>query len=339
LRLFCVGRWVAPYLRLHIELVRGMMDALTAAARVERVVMLALLQILLSQFKRYAPFLWIAVLFAAIFMCASIVIKTVSHGGALHRVMCVVQRLALYIVIHAVMRGSMPPNKGAMFVLLYGVAVLGALALLPRDKLPQNMQAQLSSQITYAYATAAEGVLVSLRENRTFVLLALTLLFVAPRIETQFAERVAIAALFFEAFDLVVFDTFTDAFFLETGDNLADIAVIVFVFVLLWHVQERFDTMQSIQQFTTWRIAGALQSELDDLAVPRMLATAAGVATLAVHLPRSVFWLQPLTFLLTLNILLTTLQGFLDDMGTLDTLPVLLSIAVVTATASELLSA
>lgn len=313
-------------------------SVLVVASRVERVVMLALLQIILSQLRRYAALSWIAIIFFALWLTLAVVEQVSGSKDTEKRVLRVFQRLALYVTIHSVMRATMPPGNSAIKIFTYGFGTLGALSLLPRNGLAEAEQSQLSSQITYAYATATEGILQPLQENRTFVMLSLFLIFAAPQLEKRISERVAVAGMFFEAFDLVVFDSFTTAFFIETGDNFADIAIIVFVFVVLWHAQERFEAMRSIQQFTSWRIAGALQQELSDLQLPPTLAIAAGIAVLAAPKPSNISWLSSLVFLLTLNITLNMLQQFLNDMGNLDAIPVLLSVAAVTATVNDFLS-
>ena len=91
-----------------------------------------------------------------------------------------------------------------------------------------------------------------------------------------------------------------------------------------------------------WRIAVRLLSEVRELGVSLALVLGSSVLLLAsikLFFPPSFFpWLPPLVFLVAVNAATGLLQAFLDTMGLLDTLPVLLSIAVITGFVTQQLA-
>jgi hypothetical protein len=259
----------------------------------------------------------------------------------------VLRRLSFYVAIHAFMQASIPSEKSASMVFAYGTATLNALSLFPFSQLPYVEEAEsMVSQIVYAYALAVEGVLDSLRSSRTFGIFALAALVATPVFSNFAQHRLKAGDVFAQALNLVAFDLFTSSFFVETGDDFADMCYVIFFYILLSITQTRTSALQSSQQYVTWRCANEIFSELVEMSTPKSSVLAVSIFVLTCiqlllnfdvlpSLHTTLRWITPLMFLLAVNVLIDLLQSYLSTMSSLDSLPVLLCISVVTTFALQ----
>lgn len=323
--------------------VAHMSDIETVVARVERVVMLTLVQLLLFYLTQSLSITWIVVFSAMISVGMLLLLQLTRPYSSVWYLINVARRVSVYVVVHGSMRATTPPEYSAVLVLVYGTATLSALAVLTSHAhLPDGDAERLVSQIVYAYAIAVQGTLAALRNNRTFGLVAFALMSCGTALRNALESRVLVADIMLQALDLVAFESYTTAFFTDSGDSFNDIGLVVFSYVLLSTMQQQLQGMQSTKQYVVWRIAARLLSELRELDASLALVLGASVLLLAcIKLffpPRFFPWLPPLVFLVAVNAATGLLQAYLDTMGLLDTLPVLLSIAVVTGFVTQQLA-
>jgi hypothetical protein len=317
-----------------------MSEAFTVVARVERVVMLSLVQLLIAQLRRSLSTTWVVVAFVAVAAAMLVVVRGLRARTSAWYLASVSRRISVYVAVHATMQATTPPEYSAVLVFVYGTATLGALAVLTRHaRLPDGDAERLLSQIVYAYALATEGTLTALRTSRTFGLAAFALMNSGAALRSALVGRVLVADILLQAVDLVAFESFTEAFFADSGDLFNDIGVVMFSYVLLATLQQRLQVLQSTQQYVVWRIAARLLATFRELGVSQLFVLGGSVLVLGFvklfFARASLPWLPPLVFLVAVSSGTGLLQTYLATMGVLDTLPVLLSIAVVTGFVTE----
>lgn len=298
-------------------------------SRVERVVMLTLVRLLIFQLQRSLSLTWITVLFFTMHILSLLFKFNVPKEHVLHHFLTGISRVSLYVCIHSVMTSAFDSKNSNLINFIRGIFVMSFLSLLIHVHLKGLDTDNFCAQVVYAFAISAENMLMFLQKYRVILLVILVFLVGTPVLRKRFSGRYVVVDVFMQAVDLVSFDSFTDVFFRETGDSFSDISVILFSFLLLFHLQNEFEVLGSMQQYTMWRVANELIEELNELKMPDGLIIAAGVALTLSSGARISSWLSPLSLLVVVSTLLNVLNKNFATMGSLDSFPVLLSIAVV----------
>lgn len=304
-------------------------------SRVERVVMLTLVRLLLLQLQRSLSLTWITALFFTMHILCLLFEFKISKSHVFYRLLSGISRLSLYVCIHSVMKLAFDSKNNPIINTMQGVLVLSLLSLLVHVHLKGLDTENFCAQTVYSFAISAENLLLFLQKYRIFLLVILVFLIGTPVLRKRLSNRYVVVDVLMQAIDLVSFDSFTDVFFRETGDSFSDISLILFSFLLLFHLQNQFEVLGSMQQYTMWRVANELIEELTELKMPDGLIIAGGVALTMFSENRLSSWLSPLSLLVVVSTLLNVLNKNFATMGSLDSLPVLLSIAVVIVFVSD----
>jgi hypothetical protein len=318
-------------------------------SRIERVVILSLINLILTQLNRSIPMQWIAVFsLATNLVCIVSLDRSREWDVVGNRVALCVSRLSLYIFTHALMRATLPVGHSWSLLLVQGFAVLAALCLLPTGSKNADEGDKFASQVVYAYATNVEGFLNPLMSSRVFnvvcvsVMLGSALLRSAKHSRhTLFGNTTDVLNYILQAFDLIVFDSFTENTFRESGDHFCDLSIVFFIFILLWNVHEHIPGSSSVQQFTTWRVSQYITDIMRRYGMQDdSLMVVAGVLFVVLSLnciphPR---WSQDLSILVTIGACVALIRVYLDNTGHLDGLPVLLSVTVIVTFANDIVT-
>jgi hypothetical protein len=316
-------------------------------SRIERVVMLSLINLILTQLNRFIPMQWIAVFsLATNLVCIVALDRSREWKEVGNRVVLCVSRLSLYIFTHALMRATLPVGHSWSLLLVQGVAVLAALCLLPTGFKKADEGDQFASQIVYAYATNVEGFLNPLMSSRVFNVVCVSVILASALLRstqhpqhTLFGNNFGVLNYIMQAFDLIVFDSFTENTFRESGDHFCDLSIVFFIFILLWNVHQHIPGSSSIQQFTTWRVSQYITDIMRRYGMKDdSLVVVASVVFVVLSLnciphPR---WSQDLSILVAIGACVSLIGVYLDSTGYLDGLPVLLSITVIVMFANDI---
>jgi hypothetical protein len=291
---------------------------ITITSRIERVVMLSIIQLLLRMMSVSTPILWTTIIIGSINILCMTLLHTMPKVGTATRLVYCIRRVTLFIFSHAIMRATMSDTDGTMqsqdpkdrlMLIIKGVTVLAALTLIPESITSEDDGDQFTSQIVYAFSTNVEGILDPLRDSRVFAFVAFAVIVYSPYVRvmlrgTPYNSRVVLSIC--DVANLVFFDAFTGVAFVETGDPFGDIAVILGVFGLLWNFHGVSSDLQGIQQFTTWRTATFISKifnevGLNDLTLATLVFTTVSILTHTPQLTRSVPWVTDLLFLIGLS--------------------------------------
>jgi len=297
--------------------------------------MLTLIRLLLSQLRRSLAIGWISLLFFALGMIAIVLGEVARERSPYKRIVTTTQRVGFYIFVHSVMQLSAPNSSQVILKMIHGLATLAALSILPNDQLPPAEANKFHSQITFAYALQTEEVLTYFASFPTFKFLVIFAMLGVPVVQQRMSGKIPVVDVFLEAMNLVAFDASTSVLFVDSGENLVDLSTVLFVYIILWHAQQNFPLLQSVQQYTVWRVAGFVKDEFEDLKCSEWQILSGGLLLLMMPVSVHLNWLSPLSFLLVLSVLIQILTEILNTMGALDSLPILLSILLSTAFLSQ----
>ena len=321
-------------------------NIVTAVSRIERVVMLSLINLILTQVHRLLSMQWISVFSLAANMVCVVSLQHSSERLLSSRVIFGAKKISLFVFTHALMRATVPSEDSWSQVLVQGIAVLSVLCLLPDRFAKEEEGEQFASQVVYAYAINVEGLLHPLLHSRVFNVVAVFVIVSSAALRTNeinktFLAKAAVLNYVLQAFDLILFDTFTENAFRESGDHFCDLSVVFFVFVLLWNIQQQMTGISGIQQFTTWRVAQYVSDimkryDIDDAAL-LLLATVLVLLMSLQHVPHA-RWSQDLCLLIAIQSCVALVMVYLDSMGGLDGLPVLLSVTVIVTFVNDIVT-
>jgi hypothetical protein len=327
-------------MRLDEIMTEGLMfpnSIVMAVSRIERVVMLSLINLILNQVNRLISMQWISVFSLATNLVCIVSLQKASERIVTNRVVFGVKKVSLFIFTHALMRATVPFGNSWSQVLVQGIAVLSALCLIPDRFSKEEEGEQFASQVVYAYAINVEGLLRPFLNSRVFNVVAVFVIVSSAALRTSeinktFLAKTMVLNYVLEAFDLIVFDSFTENAFIESGDHFCDLSVVFFVFVLLWNIQQQMNGISGIQQFTTWRVAQYVSDilqryGLQDTAL-LLLSTVLVLLMSLQHVPHA-RWSQDLCLLIAIQSCVALVTVYLDSMGDLDGLPVLISVTVI----------
>lgn len=321
----------------------------TVMSRVERVIMLSIIRLLLKMMVSVAPILWTTVIVGSVNITCMTMLHTIKHTGSSYRALTCVRRVTLFVFSHAIMQATMADTDGSinsedakdrLMVIMKGIAVLAALTLLPDSIAAEDDGEQFTSQIVYAFSTNVGGVLYPLQSSRVFPIIAFLVIVASPQIRSSIMHTSRNARLVTPICDvanLVFFDSFTAVAFVESGDSLCDIAIIIGIFGLLWNFQSASPDLQNVQQFTTWRTSSFITKIFADIGLSgHTLAILVFVAVSLVSFTRKgrpvVPWLGDLMFLVGLNGVILDVSQYISTVGDTEGLPVLLSVIIIIAT-------
>lgn len=322
-----------------------------AVSRIERVVMLSLIYLILTQLHRLLSMYWIAIFALAANMVCVVILQKESQFGVGNRVFFCLRKISLFIFTHALMRATVPVENSWSQVLVQGMAVLAALCLLPVRFSNEDEGDQFASQVIYAYAINVEGLLRPLQYSRVYNVVAVFVIISSASLRSSESNKAILAKsgvlnYVLQAFDLILFDSFTENTFRETGDHFSDLSVVFFVFVLLWNVQQQIAGISGIQQFTTWRVARYISDILQRYGMQDqsllMLSTVLVLIMSLQHDPllhiKQSRWTQDLGLLIAIQASVALVTGYLESMGNMDGLPVLLSVTVLVTFANDIVT-
>jgi hypothetical protein len=320
-------------------------NIVTASHRIERVVMLSLVNLILTQLHRLLSMQWIAVFFLATNLVCVLIMQSRDGNVVSSRVVICIRRVSLYIFTHALIRATAPVGDSWSQVMIQGVAVLAALCLVPERFSEEEEGDQFASQVVYAYATNVEGLIQASMYSRVFNVVAISLIvgsaFVRSTKHNLLSDKGSVLYYVLQAFDLIVFDSFTTNAFRESGDHFCDLSIVFFIFILLWNVQERMSVLSGIQQFTTWRISQFIADILRRQGVQNeslLLMSAVLVLLMSLQRLPHLRWAQDLGILVAIQACVAMVTAFLDSMGDFDGLPVLLSVTVIVTFVNDLVT-
>jgi hypothetical protein len=244
--------------------------------------------------------------------------------------------------------GSMDSDdpKNRLMVFVKGIAVLGALTLLPVSVCEEDDGDQFKSQLVYAFSTNVGGVLDPLQSSRLFPMMAFAMVIASPYIREYVVDathHAKLVAPICDVANLVFFDAFTTVAFIDSGDSLSDIAIILGIFGLLWNFQSASPDLQSIQQFTTWRTATFITTIFASVGLEgHTLAMFIFVSVTLTSFTRKgkqvIPWAEDLLFLVGLNGIIKDVTFYVTTLGDGAGLPVLLSVIIIIATINESVS-
>lgn len=318
-------------------------------SRIERVVMMTMITILLKAMENIIPIHQVAIIYGSI----NIICMTLLHTVKTHtptRILHCIRRITLFVFTHAVMRSSIDASVGnvtdsgeKIILFLKGFAVLCTLTLIPKTVTDEDDGGSFGSQITYAYATSVGGFLDPLQTSRLFTLTSFMFIVLSPNVHSQLNQcagvHLQIISNCLQAFDLVVFDAFTSQAFIDSGDSFCDLSIILGCFNILWNFHNISPSMEGIQQFTTWRTAAFISKAMNALNVNSITLSVLMIILIMIHSAFSglnnigggIPWLPDLLFLVALNGVVQYVQMYVDTIGSVDGLPVMLGL-VLTAT-------
>ena len=341
-------------INLHGIMATGIMfprNIVTAISRIERVVMLSLIYLILTQLHRLLSMKWIAIFSLATNLVCVVSLQQASQVGVTNRVVYCLRKVTLFIFTHSLMRATVPVENSWSQVLVQGMAVLAALCLIPVRFSEEEEGDQFASQVVYAYAINVEGLLHPLHYSRVFNAVAVFVIISSAALRSTetnkaFLAKAGVLNYVLQAFDLILFDSFTENTFRESGDHFCDLSVVFFVFVLLWNVQQQISGISGIQQFTTWRVARYISDILERYGIqPESLLLLSTVFVLLLslhhiplrHAPQGK-WSQELGLLIAIQSSVSLVTVYLDSMGDLDGLPVLLSVTVIVTFVNDIVT-
>ena len=322
-------------------------NSVIAISRIERVVMLSLINLILVQLQRLLSMQWISVFSLATNLICVVFLQKVIQGFKItNRIVFCVRKISLFVFTHALMRATIPVENTWSQVLVQGVAVLAALCLLPVRFTEEAEGDQFASQVVYAYALNVEGFLHPLSYSRVFNIIAVFLIISSAALRSMesnktFLTKAPVLNYVLQAFDLILFDSFTENTFRESGDHFCDLSVVFFVFILLWNTQQRISGISGIQQYTTWRVSRYISEILQRYGVQNnALLVMSTVFVLLMSLQKNPQggWSQDLGLLVAIQACVSIVTTFLNSMGDLDGLPVLLSVTVMFTFANDMVT-
>jgi hypothetical protein len=324
----------------------------TVMSRVERVVMLSIIRLLLKMMASVAPILWGTVIIGSVNILCMTIIHTIHVSSSSFRAISSVRRVSLFVFSHAIMRATMSDEDGTMvsedakdriLVIIKGITILAALTLVPESVSLEDDGEQFKSQVVYAFSLNVGGVLEPLYSNRLFPIISFAIIVSSSHIRRSLMENTynaRLVALICDVANLVFFDAFTTVAFIDSGDSLCDIAIIIGIFGLLWNLQSMVPDLQSIQQFTTWRTATYITNIFETIGLSgHTLALLVFVSTVLTAYKRKgrpvVPWLEDLLFLVGLNGVIKDVSDYVASVGDMEGLPVLLSVIIIIATIND----
>jgi hypothetical protein len=327
----------------------------TITSRIERVVMLSIIRLFLKMMETVTPILWTTVFIGSINILCMTILHTIKTGGSFARTIYCLRRVTLFVFSHAIMKATMsdgdgmansPDPKNRVLVSIKGLAVLGALKLLPSSVAAEDDGEQFSSQIIYAFSTNVTGVLSPLEDSRVFMLVSFVIILVSPYARIGFLNATYQSRLvgpMCDVTNLIFFDAFSTVTFAPSGDKFLDLAIILGVFSLLWNFHGTSADLHGIQQFTTWRTATFITLIFSEIQLTGItLATLMFVTiTILHHIPvvsRLIPWLIDLIFLVGLNGAIRDVTFYVDSVGDKNGFPVLLGFIIVIATINAIVS-
>ena len=318
-----------------------------AMSRIERVVMLTLINLILLQLQRFISMKWITVFSLAANLVCVVFLQKIYKGNMItNRIVLCLRKISLFVFTHALMRATVPNENSWSQVLVQGVAVLAALCLLPIRFSKEEEGDQFASQVVYAYAINVEGFLHPLTYSRVFNIIAVFLIIGSAALRSTksnktFLTKAPVFNYILQAFDFILFDSFTENTFRESGDHFCDLSVVFFVFILLWNSQQLISGISGIQQYTTWRVSKYISDILQRHGIEdNSLLVMSTVFVLLVSLQKSTQdrWSQDLGLLISIQACVSIVTKFLNSMGDLDGLPVLLSVIVMVTFVNNLVT-
>jgi hypothetical protein len=327
-------------------LARYSQNIVMLGSRVERVVMLSLINLILTQLNRFISMQWIAVFSLATNLVCIVPLNRSREWNVVgSRVVLCASKLSLYIFTHALMRATVPMGHSWSLLLVQGVAVLAALCLLPVGFKKAEEGDQFASQVVYAYAINVESFLNPLMSSRVFNVVCVSVMLTSALMRstkhTMFGNNNNVLDYILQAFDLIVFDSFTENTFRESGDNFCDLSIVFFIFILLWNVHQYIPGSSSVQQFTTWRVSQYITDIMKRYGMQDdSLVVVAGVlfVVMSLHCIPHPRWSQDLSILVAISACVSLIRVYLDSMVHLDSLPVLLSVTVIVTFANDIVT-
>ena len=161
----------------------------TITSRVERVIMLSIINLFLKMMESVTPILWTNVFIGSLNILSMTLLHTMHSGGSVTRLLYCVRRVTLFIFSHAIMNATMSDADGTansedskekILVVIKGLAMLAALTLIPPSVAAEDDGDQFSSQIVYAFSTNVVGILKPLQSSRIFVIISFMVILVSP---------------------------------------------------------------------------------------------------------------------------------------------------------------
>jgi hypothetical protein len=321
----------------------------TVMSRVERVIMLSIIRLLLNMLTSVTPILWATVIVGSVNMICMTILHTMKSTGSSHRAIICVRRVTLFVFSHAVMRATMADTDGSMqsndakdqlMTIMKGIAVLSALTLMPKSIAEEDDGEQFTSQIVYAFSTNVGGVLHPIQSSRVFPIIVFLAIVASSQIRGSILHifhNARLVSPICDVANLVFFDAFTTVTFVESGDSLCDIAIIIGIFGLLWNFQSKSPDLQNVQQFTTWRTAAFITKIFSNVGLSGhtlsiLIFVTVSLASYKRNERPVVPWLEDLLFLVGLNAVISDVSNYVIAVGDAEGLPVLLSVIVIIAT-------
>lgn len=317
--------------------------------------MLSIIRLLLKMMESVAPILWTTVIVGSVNIICMTMLHTIHPGCSSYRVITCVRRVTLFVFSHAIMKATMADTDGTinsedakdrLMVVMKGITVLAALTLIPESVSAEDDGEQFTSQIVYAFSTNVGGVLDPLHSSRIFPIIAFAMIVASPHIRRcimDSSRNARLVAPICDVANLVFFDAFTSVAFIESGDRLCDIALILGIFGLLWNFQSAAPDLQNVQQFTTWRTATFITNifagiGLSGYTLALLVFTCVSLTSYTHKGQPAIPWLSDLLFLVGLNGVMSDISQYVVAVGDTEGLPVLLSVVIIIATINESVS-
>jgi hypothetical protein len=320
--------------------------------RIERVVMLTLIQLLLKLMRTVLSMQWIVVVFGSMNLFSLTLLHTLpADDGVCMRLLTCVRRVSLFIFTHAVMKASLEDMDGSghaddltrrMISLVKGFAVLCSLLLVPKSVTDEEDGERFTTQIVYAYASTTQGLLDPLLVSRVFGIVTFAAIIFSSYLSStlmNYDHGARVLSTICQIANLVFYNAFTDHVFIDSGNSFHDLAIVLGIFSILYNLQNSSSDMGAIAQFATWRTATSVSNILDDVHLNgiTMAITVLVCMTLKATPYQSTGkhvlfpWLNDLLFLVALNGIIQDVQQYLAIIGEKHGIPVLLACIITIA--------